>query len=235
MATTLERVTELGVARANAYTAARDARTALREAIAIALGAGADPADIVAAITGPRASTSRAGAYKIIAEVQDHAAAAWESAGSPARDQALTGLDTAEQATRDALTVLGQANNSLIQQFEVALRGSAAPSVLVAESGLTQQTGYRYLQLARDYRAVRDALEDMLNVDDSRRDALPQAEISVSGTGLRVRNCGELDHRDEEQYGRIESLLAQRLAAAGYAMTAPSTGRWTTVKKTEEN
>lgn len=233
--TVLARLATSGAAHTAASRAVTRCRKALRGAVAEALGAGVEQSDVVAEITGPAASTTRSGAYKIFKEVRETAAETWRAAGEPSATEARTRLGHAEQAARTAQRHhrLGSGAR-LIEDMADAIGAGIAPSVVVAESGQKDATGYRYLSIARDYRAVRALFHgDMTGVllDGG---AAETVDVRATPVGVQVRNLGEVVAPDyTEEYGRIERIVQQRLGEAGFS-AAPSTGRLVTVHRTKQ-
>lgn len=232
---TLEGLRTCGETRRAAWEAVAEARKAVADAIAVAVGAGAATADIVRITSQsytrpydiPCWVHSRQGAYKAINAVAD-AAAAHTAAGKPGEDEAL-----------DALSAGVKENLPKIHDYElyrdVAVRvmwacadaGHSQADVAKA-SGFASAAAYKYLGLRGRWNRVRAALEGA---------GLLQGRESITGFPLiSAQNWGHhIVVRNMVEESDVQRELRAALAGVGERLGAGRCGDWVLVKPQDQD
>ncbi len=211
-----------GDKRRAAYQAAQEVRRDVSRAIAVALGAGAAPADIVRIATEsyspargvPCSVHTRQSVYKVINSAED-AGGTHAAAGRPGPDEALDALGLAVRTALPAVHEHELHRDVLARVMWECIDAGRGPAEVAGACGFASAAAYRYLGLRGRWNRVSATLD--------KHGLLAADEVLVRNFGTGIVLC------NVAQEPRVQQRLRECLAEAGERLGAGRYGDWAAV------
>lgn len=223
-----------GEERRAAYQAVQEKRRGVSRAIAVGLGAGVAPADIVRIATEsysparsrPCSVHTRQSVYKVINAAED-IEGAHATAGRPGTDEALDALSLAVQAALPAVHEHELRRDVLARVMWKCIDAGLGRAEVAGACGFASAAAYRYLGLRERWNRVSSALDKcgLLHGDATSEDEFPPVLVRNLGTGIVLCNLA--------REPRVQQQLRECLAEVGERLGAGRYGDWVTVHPLE--